>query len=89
MRVVSSTRRSTAGRVECVPVSSLHHLARACDETFDFARHWEPLLRPCPQLTSIPKSVSDARLVVAFPFGVYLVALTFPAQVSSRVDASL
>ena len=60
MRVVSSTRRSTAGRVECVPASSLHHLARACDETFDICTSLGAATTALTATTSIPKSVSDA-----------------------------
>ena len=68
MRVASSTRRSTAGRVKRVPVSSLHHLARACDETFDICTSLGAATTAMSATTSIPKSVSDAILaaVVAF-----------------------
>ena len=84
MRVVSNTRRSTAGRVERVPASSLHHLARACDETFDFCTSLGAATTALTATTSIPKSVSDATPRSSHFIAVCPVAFTFPAQVFRR-----
>ena len=89
MRVASSTMRSTAGRVKRVPVSSLHYLARACDETLDICTSLGAATTALTATTSIPKSVSDARAsFVAFLRGVLSVVLTFAAQVLAFVMRS-